>query len=312
LRPAKILRAGTFTFLPWLLPACSADADPLAWLELPAEVNRRIESQRFVLHTDFDAESAEHYRRVLEGMCRWLEEDWFPDLGERPPLRVLLFADGERMQRWNASHGLPDAAGRYISSADLLVADLGTGIGTALHELVHYYLRSACAHPRTPFVEEGIAAFFEKFLGHLDDDGKLHITVGYFHPGRYAHLLPKYERLHVQDLWSGQGGPDYAVARSFMLFLHRGGHLRPWLDALRTTAGDGRAELEALAGRTLDQLDGEWHDWVAAHPFVFGGDTMLVERSMLLRPAEWQQWLRDHEERLVFDEQQRLWRVRDR
>jgi hypothetical protein len=290
-----------------LIGACTHPDD--ADLRLPPEMDRVLASPHFVVHTDLAAEPAEHHRRVLEGMFAWFEQNWFAVPAQPEPLRVLLFADGDRMQAWNQSQRLSPAAGRYLPAANLLVVDLDTGIGTAFHELVHYFLRCGCPHPRTPFVEEGVAAFFEKFLGHIDADGRLELTVGYFHPFRFMQLLAKYEHLHVAGLWVADGQPDYEVARSFMLFLHRHGQLVPFVRALRTATGDGRRELEAITGRTLSQLDADWHAWVAAQPFVVGGDVFLVERSLILGPTEWAQWLRDNADHLQFDEELRIWRV---
>lgn len=309
--PARTLR--TLLSITAVAAAGCSEPDPLAWLKLPAEVQCTLSSERFVLHTDFAPDEAERQRRLLEGMCTWLEAHWFTEPFERHPLRVLLFADEARMQRWNASHELPEAAGRYIESADLLVIDLSTGLGTALHELAHYYLRCTCRHPRTRFVEEGIASFFEKFLGHIDDDGRLELSVGYFHPGRYLLLSRQHVRLHVQDLWNPDAsGPDYAAARSFMLFLHRRGLLHPFVQALRASDGDGREVLQALAGTSIEQLDREWHEWVVANPPVLGGDTMLVARATIVPTNEWPEWLAAHEPPLEFDDQQGIWRVRSR
>lgn len=295
-----------------LAAAACVQEDPIAVLRLPPSMQHCVASARFLLHTDFEPERAEHHRRVLEGMWTWFEQHWFPVPPQPEPLRVLLFADSKVMQTWNESHGWSPAMGRYVQSSnagDLLVVDLETGIGTAFHELVHYFLRCACRHPRTPFVEEGVASFFEKFLGHVDEGGTLDLTVGYFHPFRFMQLKAKYEKLHVPDLWTAAEA-DYEVARSFMLFLHRRDQLLPFVRALHTADGDGRRELEQITGRSLEELDEEWHAWVAAQPFVVGSDVFLVERSLIMRPAEWQQWLSDNKERLWFDAQLRVWRVR--
>ncbi|HEU4418901.1 MAG TPA: hypothetical protein VFT55_08170 [Planctomycetota bacterium] len=68
--------------------------------------------------------------------------------------------------------------------------------------------------------------------------------------------------------------------------------------------------MEQITGRLREELDEEWHAWVAAQPFVVGSDVFPVERSRIMRPTERQQWLRDNKERLWFDAQLRVWRVR--
>ncbi|MFK7741725.1 MAG: hypothetical protein AB8H80_15510 [Planctomycetota bacterium] len=128
-------------------------------------------------------------------------------------------------------------------------------------------------------------------------------------------LRPKHQRLHVPDLWAIEDqGPDYEAARSFMLFLHRQGHLKGFVTALRdadaAAISDGRAELEDLTGKTLAQLDADWHAWIQATPHEIGGDTQLVQRAMILPRAEWLQWREQNAARLVFDEQLSRWRVR--
>ena len=301
-------------FVLLLTAVACAEPDPVTILRLPASMRQPVVSARFLLHTDFPPDVAEHHRRVLEGMWTWFEKHWVEVPRQAEPLRVLLFSDPQQMNAWNTSHGWEPASGRYIHSGnagDLLIVDLDTGLGTAFHELVHYFMRCACRHARTPFVEEGVATFFEKFLGHIDDDGTLDLTVGYFHPSRFMQLLPKYEKLHVHELWAVEdAAPDYEVGRSFMLFLHRHNHLLPFVKALRTAEGNGGRELETITGRTLEQLDADWHSWVRAQPFVAGGDVFLVERAMIMRSVEWEQWLRENAKRLQFDEQLGIWRVR--
>src|SRR5262249_38724660 len=157
----------------------------------------------------------------LEGLCAWFEEHWFP-VPRQQPLRVLLFDDPQRMRAWNKARGLEESMGRYVHPWNLITVDTHTGIGTSYHELVHSFLHAACAHERPVFVEEGVASFFEKFLGYVDGQGHVQLTVGYFHPWRFAKTKAKHRSFDIARQWNiDREHFDDDVARSFMLFLHR-------------------------------------------------------------------------------------------
>ncbi|MGE3171294.1 MAG: hypothetical protein AB7O97_01630 [Planctomycetota bacterium] len=286
---------------------------------LPASMHTPVRTAHLLVHTDLRGPEREFQLAVLEGLYAWFDAHWLPLPAQPEPLRVLLFADSDGMRAWNAQVGLDDAMGRLVQLTfkddpvehDLLVVDASTGLGTGFHELVHYCLKLAAPRERPVFVEEGVASFFEKFLGWLDDDGALHLTVGYLHPGRYLSVSNRHPEFDVAAMWTvDRAGFDYGAARSFMLFLHRRGWLRPFVLALPGAAGDGRAELEAIAGRTLAELDAEWHAWIEANPYVLGGDATLVERSTVLDAVGWQRWQDENRERLRFDDALGIWRVR--
>ena len=103
---------------------------------------------------------------------------------------------------------------------NIIVVNRASGLGTATHELVHYFIDVGFPEHPPVWIDEGIATFFEKFIGHFDDSGKLNISFGYFSNWRFPITKKKINKLSLKQIINSKDMSQCA-ARSFMLFLHK-------------------------------------------------------------------------------------------
>jgi len=157
------------------------------------------------------------------------------------------------------------------------------------------------------WVTEGIAAFFEKFIGHIDANGRLHISFGYFSNWRFPITQAIIGRASLKDLFQTS---DQNLARSLMLFLHDKGDLQ---DFVREVHRGGKSSqpvkiLERICGLTLPAIEREWMVWVSRQPI---DETVnLVPEAMVLPQDEWSVWWQKNKDRLTWDEIHLRYRVR--
>jgi len=74
--------------------------------------------------------------------------------------------------------------------------------------------------------------YFEKFVGRLDEDGKLHITFGYFSNERLPQAKEIMHKFTFSEL-IGRGGFPQSLIRTFVMFLHKKGK---FIEFIRTAA----------------------------------------------------------------------------
>jgi len=268
-----------------------------------------LRTPRIVVHTDFTRAEAQRYLDIFEAFWDYFEREWFA-IPQTEPLDMLLFQSEKRFERWNAKHGQSSAMGRYFIGDNLITVNAGTGLGTSLHELVHHFVSTSFERLPNGFVNEGIASFFEKFIGYLDADGKLHLTMGYFSPWRFVATKLQHAKADIQKLWTRSydelGPSDWNYARAFMLFLHRRKQLVPFVRALLHATGDGRNELETACGQTLSELDTDWHAWVEAQDL--DPDVLLVSRAFVHDLGQWKTWRETEGADLELDEKLGIYR----
>jgi hypothetical protein len=286
-------------------------------LPTPAMLPRQATGPGFVIHSDLDAAQLAFHVQWVGAFWRWFGERYVT-VPVQPPLRVFLFGDPRRFLAWNRSVEGPDAMGYYTEQhgEPLLVVDLATGVGTFAHELVHHFLQTALGDEPPAWLNEGVAAFFEKILGHVRADGELELSVGYFSNWRFPTAQQHVDRYRLADVLAAGRDVDQCAARSLMLFLHRERKLealvRAMLDRSRDRTHDraGAAVLERVWGAPLADLERRWLDWIRAQPLDL--DVGLVPRSQVLPEAEWAQWLRTDGSDLQWDESRQRYVPRGR
>jgi hypothetical protein len=170
---------------------------------------------------------------------------------------------------------------------------------TAAHELVHHFLTVGEIHRHPDWVNEGIPEFFEKFMGYIAGDGQLHISFWYFSNWRFPAAKAKIGEYTLPKLFQ-QFEPS--LAGSFILFLHRQGCLRKFVHELQAGGKDAKPEeiLAAVYGQPLGVIEREWKAWVAGQ--AIDADVNLVPLAFVKTEPEWQAWLRENKDRLVWDE----------
>jgi hypothetical protein len=271
--------------------------DELLWRD---PKNRRL-TPHYVIYTDLTIPDLRHTQQFFDRFFEWFERKYFR-VDQRDLLTMYLFKDEEGYDVYRRRTGGPDTMYGYtLSGNNLIVVNAASGLGTATHELVHHFLMTRLPAPSS-FVNEGFAAFFEKFMGHIDADGKLHISVGYFSNWRFPQV--KNADLDLKALIESRNA-DQSQARSFMLYLHRRGKLR---DFIVDVKGDVVASLEKSTGSKLTDLEAGWKKWVADQPI--DENVNLIPASFIKTQDEWNAWWNANETRVHWNEKEERYEVK--
>jgi len=190
-------------------------------------------------------------------------------------ISVYLFPDAKRYgayckQRWQESCGSP--YGFYLGAERRIVMNVGPGIGTLTHELVHPLVETD--FPRAPsWINEGIASLFEQF--YFAGPGEIRGGKNWRHPRLMRALRSKTERAHASlpalfamsdEVFRGEREDlNYASARYFCQWLDQKKLLWPFYQTWRDGyAKDrtGQSAFIAVVGKTPAEADSEWAAWV--------------------------------------------------
>ena len=276
-------------------------------LPAPASLVNRIESQYFQIYTDLADEQAEFYAAFFKEFYRYFESNYFP-IHQKKRLKIFLFGTTASYRAYveqKFKNFTP--YGSYLGRRyNTIVVNLDSGLGTATHELVHHFMATANLDYYSDWISEGFPAFFEKFIGYLDTEGKLHISFGYFSNWRFPLTKSAIDQYTLDALFKTT---NQNIARSFNLFLHRQGYLTEYIQALHI--GEGKADpiktLETVYGADLDTIENKWKEWVKAQPI--DADVNLVKQSFVLSYPQWSRWWNQNREFLVWNEENQLYVV---
>ena len=269
-------------------------------------LTRQIEAQDFVIHTDLSESQAKHYAAVFEGFYNYFGTNYFP-LAQQKKLVMLLFSKTADYEAFHAPGKPPSPFGYYQPARNTLVVNVERGLGTAMHELVHHFQTVGGMDHHPDWINEGIPMFFEKFMGHVANDGTLHLSVGYFSNWRFPIAKEKIGSFTLRRMID-EGEP--CLASSFMLFLHKKGHMRRFVQQLQAKGKEAKPEdiLVGVYGQPIATIEREWKEWIAGQ--LIDGNVNLVPLSFVKTEPEWAAWWQANKDRLVWDEAQGIYRVR--
>jgi hypothetical protein len=204
-----------------------------------------------------------------------IEADFFP---KRPAklIEVWLFKN-EQTYRKGAKQFFNDEPdtpyGYYSTAADALIMNVGPGLGTLSHELVHPYMEANFANVPSWF-NEGLASLYEQPRERLGTDRKLHMwgTPNWRLPNLKAEIraktLPSLKTLMTttRDGFYNAQFDAYAYARFLLQYLQDHGKLHEFYDAFHADAKDltGQTALAKVVGEDLESFEAEWRTWVLA------------------------------------------------
>lgn len=305
LRVLKLLGVGILLFLLVLY------ADYQYGLRRPPKsLTRQSKTGHFHIYTDVDEASLDYYEHFFEGFYDYFNREYF-EIGQSRPLKVYLFKGAESYSPFAESvRGLRTPYGFYMGPwANTIVVNRESGLGTTTHELVHHFIRTSFVRRPPKWVDEGIATFFEKFIGHIGEDGKLTISFGYFSNWRFPETKRLAKWLSIEGLVTLEE-PDQSAARSLMLFLHKKGLFKQFVREMSVQKNDptGELTLQKVYGKSIPDIEREWKDWVMAQPI--DKDVTLVPRAFVLPEREWQQWWQLNQSRLYWSEAEQIYRAR--
>jgi len=238
------------------------------------DVGSVIDDCPYVVGGNLSAARLETVRRdVIRPVARALQAMYF-NRRLPEPLRLYLFAD-ETSYRAGARQlfGDTDVArfGYYRRVGRALLADLSTGDGTLVHELVHALMEPD--FPGAPdWFNEGLGSLYEqcRFEG-AKLRGRPNWRLPLLHRAASSGRLPALAALFDLDRgrFYGEGSPEhYALARALCLHLEQRGLLERFYRRFRDRFADdptGRRQLlEVTQSPDLAALELDFHRWLAA------------------------------------------------
>lgn len=198
--------------------------------------------------------------------------------GKKPAetISVYLFPDAKSYEAFcTQKYAAPCIAhfGFYSPSDRYMVMNIGLGLGTLTHEMVHPLVEADFPHAPT-WLNEGIASVFEQPL--LPRPGEIHGGKNWRHP-RLARALSSGERESARldrlfgmkdEIFRGDGEDlHYAMARYVCQWLDERRMLWPFYQRWRDTYADdptGERAFLAIVGMTPADAHVPWSKWALA------------------------------------------------
>ena len=292
------------------LPLFARNASSRKLYKPPKVLSSQLRTKHFHIYTDLDPASLDYYKQVMEGFFEYFDKNYF-QIRQRRPLLVYLFKDATSYKPY--VKGLREQYtpyGFYAGlKANVIVVNRASGLGTMTHELVHHFIATSFAKRPPGWANEGIAAFFEKFIGHLDQHGKLTISFGYFSNWRFPITKKNLDKLSLKVLIRSENA-DQCAARSLMLFLHKKGLFDDFVNRLRVQTRDPTAaiSLQRVYRKPLPAIEREWKSWIKSQPL--DADVDLVKWAFIKTDQEWKEWWAENKEKLYWSDAEQIYRVR--
>lgn len=162
--------------------------------------------------------------------------------------------------------------GFYVYRDRRIVMNVGPGIGTLTHELIHPLVEAD--FPAAPdWINEGIASLFEHF--YFSAPGQIHGAKNWRHPRLLKALRSKEERteaslpalfaLSDQQFRGDKEDLNYAAARYLCMWLDEREDLWPFYQRWRDHHAEdpsGVQSFEVVVGKTPAEINAEWTAWV--------------------------------------------------
>lgn len=191
------------------------------------------------------------------------------------PVVVYLFGSNQPYQayckkRWNEP--CISIYGFYIGAERRIVLNVGPGVGTLTHELVHPILRAD--FPTAPtWIDEGLASLYEGFyLGKKND---IYGTKNWRLPRLKQGMTSPHDkdevglvqlfRLSDDEFRNDKEDLHYTMARYFCLWMQTRGWLWDFYQRWRDQVGEdptGEKAFLAVTGKTLAELNADWLRYV--------------------------------------------------
>jgi hypothetical protein len=278
--------------------------------DFPKVLSNQKLTQHFCIYTNYDPKWLDFYADFFEGFYKYFEENYFV-IDQALPLNIYLFTDEESYKPYATSVlKTYTSYGFYMGKgSDTIVVNRESGLGTATHEIVHYFIDCGFKKEPPSWIEEGTAAFFEKFMGYIDEQGNLSISFGYFSDWRFPIVKQKIDTLSLRKIIMSED-VDQSAARSLMVYLNKKKMFADCLKKWQTSDKDpyGGKILQEVYGKPIHVIEQDWKNWVKSQPI--NEDVNLVQHAFVLRKTEWDQWRKADGNRLYWDENEKLYKVK--
>ena len=277
----------------------------------PKNLSNQRKSEHFHIFTDLDSNSLDYYEHLFEGFLEYFNNEYFKIHQDRR-LKIYLFKDTNSYKTYvGNTYKNYTPYGFYLGPwVNTIVVNAESGLGTAIHELVHHFIAINFSDRPAGWIDEGIATFFEKFIGHIDKKGNLHISVGYFSNWRFPITKKNVERLNLHQLICSKE-PDQCAARSFMLFLHKKGLFKDFVRQISVQNDDptGITTLQNIYSQSIDEIELHWKNWIRSQPI--DGNVNLVPWAFVKTEEQWQQWKSANINKLFWNKREQIYCVKN-
>lgn len=220
-----------------------------------------------------------NFRQTMAVVDRALDAYLDGRFGKKPAkaVGVYLFPNAGPYNAWckkYEGHECISIYGFYKASERLIVMNVGLGVGTLTHELVHPIVETD--FPRVPdWINEGIASLYEQFI--WTRDGGITGGKNWRHPRLIQAFWSKQEKDWAQlpnlfgmedRVFRGDREDlNYAMARYFAQWMDTKGWLWPFYQRWRDDfANDptGARSFQTVTGKTPEEANAQWTRWVKA------------------------------------------------
>lgn len=198
--------------------------------------------------------------------------------GRKPSeaISVYLFPNATSYEQFcTRKYSAPCIAhfGFYEPGNRYMVMNIGLGLGTLTHEIVHPLVEADFPHAPT-WINEGVASVFEQPL--LPKPGEIHGGKNWRHPRlKKALTTTERDRARLDSLFTMsdttfRGDAEdlhYAMARYVCQWLDERGKLWPFFQRWRDNIADdptGEKSFQAVVGMTPTEAHAVWSKWVLA------------------------------------------------
>ncbi|OGS23523.1 MAG: hypothetical protein A2297_05325 [Elusimicrobia bacterium RIFOXYB2_FULL_48_7] len=217
-------------------------------------------------------------------------------------LTVYLFADTAGYSAYCNKIGVNISEyGFYMKGRGVITVNAENGMDTLFHEMVHYFIDTG-GYEMPYWTEEGIASFYEKFMGYYADETDYMITFGYFSPYRIKEVKDNRARLGISSLNTNQ-----SIAANFIMYLYQEGKLRKFLGIYFELKND-REAIAKTFGKDIKQVEKEWLEWFDGLSFDDDNVVFAHESRLFRSKAGFDDFLQKN--RAVWDDVYKMYRVR--
>ncbi|HTF57308.1 MAG TPA: hypothetical protein VK661_08755 [Planctomycetota bacterium] len=239
--------------------------------ELGPEFETRVVDDVFFLASNGGTTAVEAAEETIRRMTGHLYATYFSRRPTRP-IRIYCFRNPDSYAEYvRSAYGRSPTTpyGFYMASERKMALNLGTGLGTLQHELVHPLIGED--FPGVPaWFNEGFASLFEHAA--RKEDGQLQGLVNWrlwdlkraFQERREVRLATLMET-NTDEFYGDERGVHYATARYFCIYLQRQNLLVRYYQEFRATVNadpTGKAALERVTRKSLADFEKEWRTWV--------------------------------------------------
>lgn len=246
----------------------------------------RVEGGGITIYSDYDQTTVSKLHGFARAFRRHFDAAVLPLPRDEKGLRIYLFKSQpayldycRRVRAGNMPFG-------FYSRRHRLIAINGTmGFTTILHEMVHHFMHQA-GYRLPEWLEEGLAAYFERGMGYYQSDSDFLLLFGYLNPVRFQEVQAlAYERgLDFDDMASSQ-----QLAGTFFVFADRRKAMGRFLQSYSSTQ-DLEESCLAAFGTGRGQTEKEWTDFV--RNTVLGLDFEFWKQAMFFYDRErFEEWL---------------------